>query len=398
VEGLFNSQGFTGFGQSRLAAPGPAPFLGLVQGDRPGRLKVRVKRECPRSPGVYGMINERGELIYIGKAKNLRARLLSYFHGSRDDKAGRLVEQARVLAWEPGPSEFAALLRELELIRRWRPRFNVQGQPTFRRRVYVCVGRQPAPYVFLSARPPKTAAALFGPIPAGEQARLAVRRLNDWYRLRDCPQSQEMIFADQSELFPLELVPGCMRHELGHCLAPCAAACTRKEYRGHVAAALAFLRGEDRQPLEMLQREMTEAAEAQSFERAAALRDQLELIAWLDQHLDRLRQAVQHSFVYPVRGHNGSELWYLIRHGRVVSVLPRPIEPAAYQEMAAALQQVFPTPGSDSEPLSLEELDYVLLIASWFRQFPREREATRDPALVLAECVRKNPQGNALGV
>lgn len=386
MAGLFHSQGFMGFGQSRLAVPGPAPSLGLVQGDRPGRLKVRVRRECPRCPGVYGMINERGELIYVGKAKSLRARLLSYFRTSRDDKAGQIVAQARVLAWEPGPSEFAALLRELELIRRWRPRYNVQGQPSLRRRVYVCVGRQPAPYVFLSRRPPGTTAALFGPVPAGERARLAVRRLNDWYRLRDCPQSQEMIFADQSELFPLTLMPGCMRHELGHCLAPCAAACTRTEYRGNVAALLAFLRGEDRQPLERLQREMTEAAEAQSFERAAALRDRLDMLAWLDQHLDRLRQAVRQSFVYPVHGHNGSEVWYLIRHGRVLRVLPRPIGPAAHQQTAAVLDEVFPTPVSAAEPLSLEELDYVLLIASWFRQFPGEQQATREPALVLAAC------------
>ncbi len=389
MKGLFHSEGFTGFGPSRLAPPGPAPSLGLIQGDRPGRLKVRIKRECPRGPGVYGMIDERGELIYVGKSKNLRARLLSYFRDNRDSKASRLVERVRVVAWEPGPSEFAALLRELELIRRWRPRFNVAGQPAYRRRVYVCVGRQPAPYVFLSARPPKTTAALFGPIPAGEQARLAVRRLNDWYRLRDCPQSQEMVFAEQSELFPLQLLPGCVRHELGHCLAPCAAASTRTQYRSHVAATLAFLRGEDRQPLEMLEREMTEAASAELFERAAALRDRLDLLTWLDQHLDRLRQAVRHSCVYPVRSSNGSELWYLIRQGRVVGVLPRPMEPAGYQKTAAALRQVFPTSG-ESEPLSLEELDYVLLIASWFRQFPRERETARDPAVVLAECVRKS--------
>ncbi len=293
MKGLFHSQGFTGFGPSRLApgadapgspapgadapgspapgadapgspapgadapgSPGAVPALGLVQGTRPGRLKVRVRRECPRGPGIYGVIDERGELIYVGKAKSLRARLLSYFRQSRDAKAGRIMEQARVLAWEPAPSEFAALLRELELIRRWRPRCNVAGQPAHRRRVYVCVGRQPAPYVFLSSRPPARLTrqgtirgpALFGPIPAGERAQLAVRRLNDWYRLRDCPQAQEMIFADQSELFPLPLAAGCMRHELGHCLAPCAAACTWQEYRGNVAAALAFLSGEDRQP------------------------------------------------------------------------------------------------------------------------------------------------------
>src|SRR5205823_6722999 len=137
-----------------------------------------------------------GELVYVGKAKSLRSRLLSYFRpNSRDPKAGRILEVTRLIAWEPAADEFAALLRELELIRRWQPRFNVQGQPRRWRRAYVCVGRRPAPYVFLAGRPPATAFALFGPVPAGRQAREGVRRVNDWFRLRDCPQAQAMVFA-----------------------------------------------------------------------------------------------------------------------------------------------------------------------------------------------------------
>jgi excinuclease ABC subunit C len=136
------------------------------------------------------MVDATGELVYVGKAKCLRARLLSYFRtNSRDPKAGRILEAARQIVWEVGASEFGALLRELELIRRWQPRFNVQGQPARRRRGYVCVGRRPAPYVFFAARPPRTALAVFGPVPAGTTAREAVRRVNDWFRLRDCPQA-----------------------------------------------------------------------------------------------------------------------------------------------------------------------------------------------------------------
>src|SRR5262249_32652426 len=159
------------------------------------------------------------------------ARLLSYFRpNSRDPKAGRILDQTRVLVWETAPSEFAALLRELELIRRWQPRFNVQGQPRRRRRVYVCLGRRPAPYAFLAPRPASTVLAGFGPVPSGERAREAVRRVNDWYGLRDCPQAQEMVFAEQKELFPVLRAAGCLRHEIGTCLGPCAAACTQAAY------------------------------------------------------------------------------------------------------------------------------------------------------------------------
>jgi hypothetical protein len=73
----------------------------------------------------------------------------------------------------------------------------------------------------------------------------------------------------------------------------------------------------------------------------------------------------------------------------VVRVLPRPNEPAGYQPAAAALRQAFPTDAPSAEALSLHELDCVLLIASWFRRFPKEQQAMRDPTALLAECVAK---------
>ncbi len=283
-----------------------------------------MRRDCPRLPGVYGMVDAVGELIYVGKAKNLRARLLSYFRTkSRDAKAGRILKDTRLLAWEVAPSEFAALLRELELIQRWQPRFNVQGQPHHRRRVYVCVGRRPAPTVFLAKQPPRTAFAHFGPVPAGFKTREAVRRINDWFRLRDCPQAQTMIFADQLELFALPLAPGCIRHEIGNCLGPCAAVCSRDEYAANVSAVLAFLRGEDRAPMDAIEREMNAASLSLAFERAAALRDRLDSMTWMSDHLRRVREASRHSFVYPVRGHDRARV--VVSHSRRAGVCCRGI-------------------------------------------------------------------------
>src|SRR5262249_2166317 len=150
-------------------------------------------------------------------------------------------------------------------------------------------------------------------------------RLNDWYGLRDCPQKQEMIFADQGELFPVLRAAGCLRHEIGSCLAPCAAACTRQQYADRVRAVRAFLNGTDAAPLEVLEREMTVASATLQDERAAALRDRLDVLRWLHDRLGFLRRArEQQSFVYPVPGHDGSETWYLIHHGQVKAVLPAP--------------------------------------------------------------------------
>jgi excinuclease ABC subunit C len=384
VYGLFARHAFTGFGPNHLF-PDAVPSAVAVRGRRPSRLRERVRAECPRLPGIYGMVDARGELIYVGKAKELRARLMSYFRpNSREPKAGHILHETRLLAWEVGPSEFDALLRELELIRRWQPRFNVQGQPRRPRRVYVCLGRRPAPHVFLAGRPASTAQAVYGPVPAGRTAREAVRRVNDWFRLRDCPQAQTMVFADQQELFPVLRAPGCIRHEIGGCLAPCAAACTLSDYAAAARAARAFLDGADPSPVESLERDMNAAAAAMQFERAAALRDRWRPLHWLTRHLSRLREAGGHSFIYPVAGHDGTELCYLIRRGRVVAALRRPADDEgrrrAGAELAAALAPGRVVPG----PLSLAETDGVLLVAGWFRRRPAERQRAITPEQFLA--------------
>jgi excinuclease ABC subunit C len=339
-----------------------------------------MRRECPRLPGVYGMVNASGELVYVGKAKDLRARLLSYFRpNSREPKAGHILKETRVLAWEVAPSEFAALLRELELIQRWQPRFNVQGQPRRRRRVYVCVGRRPAPHVFLAARPPSTARAGFGPVPGGQKAREAVRRLNDWFRLRDCPHPQEMIFADQQELFPVVRAAGCIRHEIGNCLGPCAAACSRDEYAAGVQAALTFLRGESTAPLDILARDMAAASAALAFERAADLRDRLDVLQWLSDRLRHVREAARESCIYPVRGHDQAELWYLIHGGRVRAVLPAPHDDASRHAAVLQIEATYRGKGEPAGPPGPDEIDGILLVAAWFRRHPAERRRALEP-------------------
>ncbi|HTU22470.1 MAG TPA: UvrB/UvrC motif-containing protein [Gemmataceae bacterium] len=386
MEGLFARQLFTGFGRLALL-PDTEPPLHMVKARRPGRLRALMRRNCPRLPGVYGMLDPKGELIYIGKAKSLRTRLLSYFRPrSRDPKAGRILKRTRTLVWEVAASEFAALLRELELIQRWQPRFNVQGQPSHRRRVYVCVGRQPAATVFLAKQPPRTALAGFGPVPAGLKVREAMRRLNDWFRLRDCPQTQQMSFADQRELFALPLTPGCIRHEIGNCLGPCAAACSRDAYADSIQAALAFLSGDDATPLTLLEREMAIASANLAFERAAALRDKLESLTWLSEQLRRVREASRHAFVYPVHGHDEAEWWYLIHGGRVRAVVPSPSDEMSRQEAARRIQEVYGRRSAVAGPPGPGEMDGVILVAAWFRRRKEQQRTTLEPAAALDRC------------
>jgi excinuclease ABC subunit C len=359
VKGLFRRESFTGLGPCPLLGYEPEMFCGPR--GRAARSRACVRRDVPRVPGVYGMIDAAGELIYVGKAKSLRSRLMTYFQKGREEKAARIIRETRRLVWEPADSEFAAVLRELALIRRHRPRWNVQGQPRRQRRMYVCLGRRPALYAFSSAKPTSTAAHAFGPFPGMRRTRDAVNRLNDWFRLRDCPQKQTMHFAGQGELFPVIRTPGCLRHEIGHCLAPCAAACTRQEYAAQADAALAFLRGADGTAVETLQGQMEAASAEQKYERAAALRDRLAPLEWLWKHLARLREARQVSGVYPAGG-----AWYVIRHGVVRLRLSVGDAEAARRVLLAGPR--------DPGPAGLDEVDGLLLVAGWFRRHRAERE------------------------
>src|SRR5262249_51759188 len=145
--------------------------------------------------------------------------------------------------------------------------------------------------------------ARYGPIPASFRAKEAVRRLNDLFGLRDCPQPQEMVFSEDRDLFGEPPPAGCIRLEIGTCLGPCAAACSRRDYGTRVRAAKQLLAGLDEAPLHRLEDDMAAAAAQQAFERAAALRDRIAPIHWLLDQLKKLHQVrTEYSFIYPVSG------------------------------------------------------------------------------------------------
>lgn len=385
---LFSAQPFPSFGPHGLEGAGDVQPVHTISAARNAGLRACLRVECPRRPGVYGMLDQHGELIYVGKAKCLRHRLLSYFRPrSRGPKAGRILRFTRTIVWEPALCEFGALLRELELIRRWRPRFNVFGQPRRPHRLFVCLGRAPAPYAFLARRPARNTRAAFGPVPGGPKATTAVRHLNDWFRLIDCPQAQTMYFAEE-ELFPVLRTPGCLRFDIGTCLAPCAAACTRSAYMERVRAARAFLTGTDDTPFTALAEEMAKAAQAQLYERAAALRDRLDSLRWLRDHIERLRHSCERqSFIYPVRAADGGgQLWYLVQGGRAVAVTRRPTDGDSRAATASILGTIYEKRRAELALPRPEEMDSVFLVASWFRKQPKERLRAMSPDDALRLC------------
>jgi excinuclease ABC subunit C len=377
---------FPGFGPSRFKAVRKARTQ-QIRKRRLRRSMRRVLREhCPAAPGVYGMIDADDQLIYVGKAKSLRHRLLSYFQASAaESKAHVIITQTVRLIWEPAHHEFDALVRELELIRRWRPRFNVEGLPGRRQRAYLCLGRAPGAYAYLATRPGAGVEHAYGPVSAGAKMQRAVERLNTFFKLRDCPERVSMHFADQRQLFDAALDPQCLRYALGTCLGPCAALCTSREYGRAVERARKLIDGSDLRTVATLEREMRAAAERRQFERAAMLRDLVNDLQFLRGQVDRIQRIRRPGcLVYALADHRGRGRWFVLHHGYPAQVCLAPQNAERARRCEALLDAIDEQPESTPE----EQLSFMLLVASWFRRRPVELERLMSLDEARAVCTR----------
>jgi excinuclease ABC subunit C len=338
------------------------------------------------------MLTADGEVVYVGKSKRVRTRLLSYFRCAfPEEKGARILREADHIEWDYTPSEFAALLEELRQIKKLRPRFNVAMKRDGRNFCFLKLTRGPAPK-FLVVRGPSAddASVYYGPFQGAQRVAEAVRELNDALGLRDCASDQSIHFADQEELFTnFARTPGCIRFEVKKCLGPCVGGCTARQYSDRVQLARAFLDGADDGPLASLRAEMERASERLEFERAASLRDKLHRLELLKEQFLRMRFAVETlSFVYPVPGHDGADRLYLIRRGRVRAEAERPRSRVERTELRGLVDRVFGSVESITAQIPTHEIDELLLLSSWFRRFPSELKRTSKPSAGLSSALR----------
>jgi excinuclease ABC subunit C len=337
------------------------------------------------------MLSTEGEVLYVGKSKRVRSRLLSYFRCAYpEEKGARILREAHQIDWQYTPSEFAALLEELRQIKRLRPRFNVALKRDARHFAFIKVTRGPAPKLLVVRGASDDAAAIYyGPFQGAQRVQEAVRELNDALGLRDCANDRKMVFSDQRELFQIApRTPGCIRHEIHRCLGPCIGACSVDEYDRRVALARAFLDGSDDGPIEELRREMVAMSEQLHFERAAVLRDKLQRLEDLREQFVRFRFAVETlSFVYTVPGHEGDDRVYLIRRGRVRAECAAPRRAGEKTTLQRLAADIFGSAEQESARVPTHEVDELLLLSSWFRRFPDELERTQPASSGVAKRV-----------
>ena len=332
-------------------------------------------------PGIYRMLSGEGEVLYVGKSKRVRSRLLSYFRCAfPEEKGARILRSAEKIEWEYTPSEFAALLQELRLIKRFRPRYNVAMMRDARHYSFIKLTKGAAPKMLVvRGASGDEAGTYYGPFVGAQRIGEAVRELNDALMLRDCRSDLKMFFSDQTELFQLSpRTPGCIRHEISKCLGPCVGGCSAAQYDERVGLARAFLEGSDDGPINMLRGEMERLSVALEFERAAHYRDKLERLEALRAQFGRLRFAVENlSFVYTVPGHEGEDKVYLIRRGVVRAELGKPRSTKDRRSMKQLVEDIFSPDDKPPSQVPTHEIDELLLLSSWFRRFPQEMKRTR---------------------
>ena len=218
----------------------------------------------PARPGVYRMLDADGDILYVGKAGSLKARVGSYFRADQlQPKVQALVRLIAGVEVTVTNSETEALLLEHNLIKQHRPRYNVilRDDKSF---PYVHLSAHEYPRLSFYRGSRKLPGRLFGPYPNAGAVHEALNQLHKLFRIRSCKDSY---FANRSR--------PCLEYQIGRCSAPCTGLIDRESYARDVQSACLVLEGRAEDVTERIGREMDSAAEGLQYERAAALRDQL---------------------------------------------------------------------------------------------------------------------------
>jgi excinuclease ABC subunit C len=243
-----------------------------------------ILKNLPLKPGVYLMKDERGQIIYVGKAKKLRNRVRSYFNASAETslKTMRLREQIRDIEFLVEENEVKALILEETLIKRHKPRFNVSLKDD-KRYPYIKINwHMPYPKVETTRRIVDDGSRYFGPYVAMWAVQNTLQTLRKAFPYLTC--DREITGKDPR---------ACLFHDIKLCNAPCIGAVTQAQYRAMIGELMDVLSGKTEAVIERMTAEMNAAAEALDFERAAALRDQLKAI----DYITKQHRAVSSSFI-----------------------------------------------------------------------------------------------------
>ncbi len=295
----------------------------------------------PLLPGVYIMLNSENEVIYVGKAKKLKNRVSSYFHGEHLPKVAAMVSRVSDFQVIVAGSEFEALVLENSLIKRHKPRYNIllkddKGYP------FIRMDRSTGyPRMELSSRAEKDGADYFGPFGGRYQSREIIDAISKALLLPDC-----------SRIFPRDIGKErpCLNYHMGKCAGWCLRDASAEDYRARCEQAALILEGRSDELVSRLKEEMENAAEELRFEHAAELRDRIRAIEGLQNHQRVIATAFRDTDA--VGFCRGAKTCFTVLHfvdgdlaGKDTEMLDEPLEEDG-EALAGLIRQYYTSPGS----------------------------------------------------
>lgn len=221
----------------------------------------------PSRPGVYVFKDQKGEILYIGKAKDLKRRVRSYFQGPKDQKTSLMLSKVTEIEHIVTENEKEALILEDALIKAHKPRYNIKLRDDKNYPLLRLDPRERYPRLTVVRRPKDDGAFYYGPFPSAQSLKETLKVLNRIFPLRKCPDSQ---FSHRSR--------PCINYQMGRCLGPCCNDVDPEAYREIVKQVRKFLEGAGEEVIEELEERMRREAAALRFEEAALLRDRIQAL------------------------------------------------------------------------------------------------------------------------
>ena len=289
--------------------------------------KIREKLKLlTTQPGVYIMRDKDGNVIYVGKAKNLKNRVSQYFRNSpKPSKVQAMVDNVDIFDYFITMSEMDALALESNLIKKYQPFYNILLKDG-KQFPYIKIDmKEPFPKLEIVRKVKKDGAKYFGPYFAGIDAREILKTINSAFKIRTCN-----LKITETSMAKRE----CLNYSLGLCSAPCTKRISKEDYRKEIDRVINFLNGNDEEIEEILTKKMQQAAENENFENAILLRDRLKMIAKLKQRVvaNLPKDVSKDVFAYYTDGLSGVITNMVVRGGKILGIISYPCLDAELEE------------------------------------------------------------------
>ena len=285
----------------------------------------------PDQPGSYQMKNRDGDIIYVGKAKNLHNRVNQYFTGVHDYKTTKMVSEIEDFDFIVTRTETEALVLEINLIKKYRPRYNIQFMDDSSY-LYIKLTNEEWPRLTVARDMKKDRKArYFGPFPDASAARDTQKLLQSLYPFRRCVRMPDKV---------------CLYYHMGQCPGMCQYEVDPEIYRGYTEKAVAFLNGDTAGVRENLEKKMQEASEALEFEQAMEYKNLLESVSLItreSQNIEKVHQASFDVFAWHAERGYIAVTGFLVRRGTVLNKEFRlsPLYGEAEEEFVSFLLQYY---------------------------------------------------------